>query len=196
MTSHRLFKTIFVILILVILGELGYYAYIQFNIKKYIRADTNSTTTQMNVTTSAIYQSLTKSNQKIQIDESYMNGVTAYLVHQRDIKDGLISTSTLIDKYEGTIMEIENKKGLMPVETGGAYYSIKMRIKTKNSKETFLFFTDASIARTKIITSNLQNDKKLTISDLRVGDDVEVTYTFDLLKPATDNVTEVTIVKK
>lgn len=43
MGSYRLLKIIFVILLLITLGELGYYVYIQFNREKYVQKDSSAT---------------------------------------------------------------------------------------------------------------------------------------------------------
>jgi len=193
MNLSKILKFVSLILFFIILGEVGYYAY-KINMKRKTLGN-NLSTTQINSGISAeIDYCINEIKEKIQINDSYLNDFKTFLIHQKDIKDGVLSSSVLIDKYQGIIMEIENKKEAVTSGIDTLHYSIK--IKNKNLKEVSLFFTNSFIARTKIIAPNMPIDKKLIINDLKIGDEIEVTYVFDLLKPVTNNINEVIIVKK
>lgn len=190
MNSARLLKIVFVILLLVTFGELGYYVYYQFSIKRDTHEDTSLATTQINNPTLTVPEE-NKEDPKICVpvndSSSFLN--TAILEQLKFIPAALTS-SNLTNVYQGEIVELNLDGGRLPIDkskyknTSKEYieYQIGLKIKKETENETLDFYWDSdTLTKIKILRKEGKEVKPINFSDLQISDEIEVHETIDLM---------------
>lgn len=190
MTSVRLLKIIFVILILVTLGELGYYVYIQFSSRE---KPSSVADRQINIPTLAIPDKLEQDKKNLEIcvpassQDSILN--TALLEQLKFIPTALVS-STVTNQYQGKIVELNLKGGQRPIDKSKykntnrdfIEYKIGLKIKQKDATKTLDFYWDGdTLSRIKVLRKEGKGVNPINFSDLQIGDEIEVHETLDLM---------------
>lgn len=94
----------------------------------------------------------------------------------------ILSSSILTNVYQGEILEIDTKSGVLPP---GFQYQLKLTLKNNDSSPTPFYFNQ----------NNLKRIKGTPISSLKVGDQIKLEETIDLREDFSDNRKEIIITK-
>ncbi len=168
--SAKLLKISFVILLLVIFGEAGYYVYV------LRRSSLNTTQNSVNARTDEI---------QVQEIKSYVD----------EIKKGSIKSSILTNNYEGKITELEKNGGKLTVNGKSFEYKVKITIKPESDNEFTYYFRDFDLNLTKIKEMKDGKDVALQFSDLQIGDNVSMTIGYNLQKTDSTGITNIDILR-
>ncbi len=186
----KILKIIFVILILVIFGELVYYVYFQYSTKKDTHEDTNLTTTQVNIPTLMIQdQSKIASRRFKQVDEHIFSTLASKA--DKMIKNGIFVSSVVENSYYAEIKEINIDGGI----EDNIPYKIKLRINVGNDDYADFLYNENALNRIKVSRLINGKEEEITLNDLKSGDSITLEIKTDLLKSINNNIIEVKIVK-
>lgn len=164
--QEKLLKIIFVILIIVLLGEIGYLVYNQFQLK-------NPSNNQINLTS----QSLEKPND-IKIDPIYNKETIESILN---LNKNIIKSSYLINEYEGEIIDLNITGGYS--KSANFEYAFFIRIKNGENSNSFYFSKD-ELEKIKIYNNKNQ---ELTFEDLKIDQKVKIEDKKDLLVDIKNN---------
>lgn len=172
MTSVRLLKIIFVILILVTLGELGYYVYIQVIKTPQTEKSTKVETTLISPTLAI--ENPTPTFPYTPPEQAYREKYLNYL--RKEKADVLISAITT-HKFKGKIVELDTKGGISAVNK--FQYVVKIVIQGEKGSTRGFLYNEKDLQIAKLIKSVNGKEEAMSINDLKVGDNVIITEVVD-----------------
>lgn len=160
--SEKLLKGVFFILLLVLLGEIGYLFYTNSKI---------NSSSQKNITTN-------QPSPIISYTPAFKNETLNSLSY---LKKSIIISSILENTYQGEIIELDTQGGYLEKENFN--FALKIRIKNKEDTNSFYFNKD-ELSKIKVYN---QNKEEILINDIKVGDIVEIKHKLNLLEDLNNN---------
>ncbi len=179
---HRLpglLKIIFVILILVTVGELGYYLYFQITNQSNPPLTKSPDRTSINIANLVSTQppnAFTLNDPNRALNTNMVLGLL-------NAKKGILTSSVITNQYSGEIVELNTKGGVTPTNFK---YLIKLTIKGEQDNTNEFYFADTEL-------NNVRT--KEAISSLKVGNKITLQLTLDLLKDFESNLIEMKVTK-
>lgn len=166
----RILIIVFVVLLVLIGGEVGYYFFFQ-------QPKPQPTTV---VSTPEVVSPTPNPNQAIN-DES--------IILLRDVKKGVLTVSTLTSEFQGKLTLVE--KHQEPTTT----LRLKLTIQGKNGATQTFYLIQKDLDRTKIFESNNGKINPINQDQLKLGDEITLKSTADLLKDLDNNLIELDITR-
>ena len=184
---NKLLKIVFIILLMALLGEMGYYLYSFYGVKT--GSEGKSTTTvptlapTVSLTTPTSTPIITKRNLKTDITQFVMEVVN----------NGLIDKSYIVSEYKGKIISLQDQNVSPPPPSASpnSQYQPLLLItlekdtlekdKRENPKINF-YFNDKELLILKIKRQANGENIELGVQDLKVGQEVMIRETWDLIK--------------
>lgn len=185
---NKLFKIIFFLLILITIGEIGYYLYIQ-SIKVEITPKNDYAN---RIVIPQIGNALKNGKEPTPTINQNQAINDQYLKTLRNLDKNLVVSSILTTKYQGQIITIDTKGGILP--SNNFKYQIKLGIQAKDSKNTF-FFSDKELNLIKVVKNVDNKETSIKIDGLAMGDNIFVEETVDATKDADTNLIGIKISK-
>lgn len=184
----------FILLLVLVLGEVGYYFYYQpktnsaVNVKNVPFPSPILTISPTNILIpSASVTNAAKDNS--QSDRAINDSVIFDL---KKIKKGLISSSNIINQFQGTISALNVKGGVDKNQK----YAMRLKIVGENGLSNGFILNDYEFAKVRI--TKLESNGKtspLSLDALRINDKIKIQQVMDLLKSSGENTVEFIIVK-
>ncbi|MBI3366150.1 hypothetical protein HY041_00790 [Candidatus Roizmanbacteria bacterium] len=185
---NKVLLTIFVILIVLIAGEVLYYIFsfakTKPPTKTAIVAETIQTSPKMNATRPSL-PSLASRNQTKDFAISDDNLKSLMLIEK-----GTLVSSLLKNKYKGKITMLSNKGGAIE---GNIFKTLLVISDGKNFASFYLGDTD--LQKVRVVELKDSSESVLNLGDLKVGDSITIEQTIDLQKTFKDNFVEFKISK-
>lgn len=188
MASVRLLQIIFVILILVTLGELGYYAYIQFYVRPGNEKETKISSQQnrtLEINPTIIQETIDKPIQMAvkSTDELALDSKTLerLINSSKYIKRDVLKSYVITAELEGEITKLD----IINQEQLNRYKGIPnfiLVIKGPNGGYHQMVMQQESTMQTSIISIIRKQGGTLTVDDLKVGDKIRIKVEMDITK--------------
>ncbi len=174
---NKILKVIFVILFVILIGELAYLAYSNWygnNAKSNSTAVPSSAPTTNVITTSS---AVTEAGESFSNEENLAN-ITAF------IKEGLVDKAYFINEIKGNIIKLQDKGIEPPFKTKPAYQPelfIQLEI-NRNGKQfkPGLYFDKEELSTLTITKQNT----KVSPQNLEIGQTIVIKENWDLIKQA------------
>lgn len=168
----KFLSLIFIVLLLVVFAEIGYYLYIQFSKSSNTQIAQNN---QRDVSVPSL--SLITPTPVTPADQALPNSFIDYMKKQK--KDLLISAS-LTTKFQGKITMLDTKGGINPLNESNKFqYKLLLTIQGEKLNARSFAYNERGLALAKIVKAG-SGDMK--IDELKVGDNIALTETYDILK--------------
>lgn len=183
MTSSKLLKIIFVILLLVAGGELAYFFYIQ--VVKIPSEEKSLTTNTINRILTSFLEKATvkpKNTTLIPLDER-----TKEYIEWLKKRDSVMVSSVMTDQSEGEISEIGT--------IGSLDKGYKLKISVKGKSQYSFYFKDNELPLIKTVQLKTKNEEPIGLNTLKTGDRVIIEETFDTMGETVRRI-ETKIIKK
>lgn len=174
-------KLIFVVLILVVVGEIGYYLYFQFTQQKNL-------TSQPSVIQTADISNLLPTINSTAANTANLGLNEASLRNLWGIRKDVLNSATANLVFIGEITDLELKSG---ITNYGFPYRVKLILKEGENSDTF-YFSDASL---KVLSVTSKDNQPLQFEDLIKKDRIRIEETIDLTKELSHNFIKFTITK-
>ena len=176
--GNKILVAVFVVLLTVFVGEVGYLF--------YTAKQAPSKTSESNVSPSPTTP--VKRNGIQAVDDQTVESI-------KNINSGILSESTLINKYEGQIIKFSLEEGTSARSGLPDFkYGFEMGLKGKNEESNTFFYGESDIALMKVSsTAEDGTSQALTVQDLKVGDYIIITETWDLKKDVDHNILSISI---
>lgn len=182
-------KVIFVILILVTVGEVGYYLYFQLANKNNLSPSITAEPSQI-----SIANLLPTENPNLFTQNDPNRAINANMVlGLLQSRKGILISSILNNQYTGEIVEIDTKEGTVPVT--GSKYKLKLVIKSNQNILQDLYFSNPQQNKIKIIKKTDTGEEPITWSDLEPKDKIIIQSSIDLTKELGSNLIEMKVTK-
>lgn len=186
-------KIIFVILVLVTVGEIGYYLYFQFTSRENSLASGTIEPTPIHL--SDILPDTSQTSRVVrptQVPNQALDGSSLFsLAH---IKRGLLSSSIVINEYRGKILKIDKKGGEFPGTNIKYEISLKIQGETPENTNTF-YFTASGFNKTQVLKGINGEEKPIGFDELAINDKIIMKETLDLTKDSISNLIEMKLIK-
>jgi len=164
----KILKIIFVILLLVTAGELGYYVY--FQAVRTPREEKKQTTSSSPIPT--LFLKEIKNNPNAVSIKSVGDEIQ-YLKEMHE--DGVLLSSAVNTQYKGSIIKIERKEGIVPYNNFKYSAIIVLRGKQKNFD---FVLSEEELRLSKIYKIVNGEEKEISFDDLKVGDSISLDWSF------------------
>jgi len=172
--SNKILKIVFVVLFLVVLGEVGYFFYYSHN----------QIVPSVDTTKTKITPIPTQRNGKEAINNETIEEMKNY-------NAGILKKSILQNTSSGKIVEIATN-GINP--KNNIHFAIKIKLVGDNDETNTFYYNDDEIKMIIINkTSDPINKNPLTINDLKEGDLITINEALDMTKDPDHNLVSNTI---
>jgi hypothetical protein len=172
--SEKVLKVTFIILLLVLLGEISFFFWQNYN-------SFNNTN---NINESYISPSPQENNELITRVPAYNKETLDSLYN---FNKDIIKSSILLNEYEGIVIDINENGGYLKKEN----FDFKYFLRIKNNKDTnSWYFSDNEIEKIKVYD---KTDKEINLNDIKIGDNIKILHKVDLLKNLNSNLIEFNI---
>lgn len=101
------------------------------------------------------------------------------------IKKGVVKSSTIISEFQGNIIEIDSKGGIVPIDK--FKYKLKIRIKGGSEDTNTFYFSNNEVNKIKVFYLNKDQKIPFALNKLNIGDKISLKTTSDLLKNIEDD---------
>lgn len=165
--SNKILTFVFVILFVVLLGEIGYLFYTS---QQKSALSKNQTSLNQDTKDSSLTLSPGENG-----EQAVVNNVLAYV---SKFRLGILKTSVLKNHYEGKIIEMENKRNNKPPDN-----SLKLRFTSLDGSENTIFYNFDEINNKMSVFRTKQSEKaeKISVDDLKVDDSIWIDEELNLL---------------
>ena len=169
--SSKVLTTIFVILFFVLLGEVGYFFYF------------SRTPEVENQLAPTILVPAPPSQPERQGVQAIKDDVLNYLYVANE---GVIISSTLENQYQGKIIKLEISDGL------------KIIFQSENGAVNGYNFSKQELEKISVFRDNAGENEEITLNDLKLGDQITIDITLNLLNDLTNSLIEskITLISK
>jgi hypothetical protein len=163
MKSNKLLTAVFVVLFIVLLGEVGYLLY--SSRQSAAENQPAPVSGQVNVPTSSIERNGTQA-----IKDNVLNYIAV-------ANEGVLKTATLISHFEGKIIELDNKIDDPSAE------NFKIRFQAENGSINGFIYNKNEVSQKLSVFRSLKDGQSdpITIDDLKVGDLISLDQNVNLL---------------
>jgi len=178
---NGMLKVIFIILLLILLGELGYFFYTSQQPKLKTGESIKSDFIGENIPSK---QAVTLTNTPTLIP-SFIN------IREQMVKSGEMKTNLNTTEIQSTIFNIDNIEGTFD----DVQYKIKLTLKVGKDKYIDYYLSEYDLGKTRM--QEITNDKtsEIDISDLKIGDTVNIVSRTDYTKPKQFRIVEYIITR-
>jgi len=173
---NKLLIALFVILLLVVGIEAGYYFIYQPKKQQAVsQVNTTSPTKQpTSNNTGNTVQPLTI----IPVNDPQRAISYNALRFLASLKKGILTESTLNNRYQGTLTEIDLKGGQLPK---GFPYKVSLVITGDNKFVNTFYFKEEVLKTTKVTALVNGKEQPINLSDLKTGDKISIQQAFGLI---------------
>ncbi len=163
---NKIFIGFFIILLIITIGELGYY---------FLFSNTGDKKTALIPT----------------LKEDFQRELVGVQNYRKDIDEGALISSHIINKYQGTIVEIQ--KNISRKNRLGKTINVALNIKLQYSagRTEDFYFVEKQLTYFKLYSKS----QPIAIADLKKDDRVTIEITYDELKDYLDRIISVRIDK-
>ena len=168
MPMNKLLKVIFVILLIVLVGEIAYL----FTVSSRKPAEQAPTPTPTN----QIVQARSQTNRISEDDET-----TVFYTNQ-SIEKGVLKKASLVNEYEGIITEVKTENVESPFPATSPYkpeFKIAIHSNPEDPNTYVGFFFDKTELNNLTIKQADEPEDKTTYQDLKIGQRVNIIETYD-----------------
>ncbi|MFA5770291.1 MAG: hypothetical protein WC894_02240 [Patescibacteria group bacterium] len=180
--SNRILKIIFFVLLIVTVGELFYFFVYQPSKNNVVKKTSLTAINQLPSPTSIATLPIE--------DQAFNQDVLNNLLLLR--KD-IVKSSTIINEYQGTIIEIDLKENPLDGQTNR---QLKIRIKSDLGNANSFYYNNDEIDKIKVFNLNNGQKEQYSLDKLIIGDKILVKTSYNLLKNNNNNLIEEEIVKQ
>jgi hypothetical protein len=170
--SSKILKVIFVVLFVVLLGEVGYFFYSSRN------QVTPSLTKEIETVP---VPTVIKRNGKKAVDDRTIEQI-------KNFNSGVLKKSILQNTYSGKIIEIATNGNNL---NNNIHYGFMIRLMGDNDETNTFYYNDEEVEKIKVLKVGSQ--KALTIADLKKEDSVVIDETLDMTQDLDHNLVSHTI---
>lgn len=187
--ANKILVTVFVILLIITVCELGYYVYIQLSSEK--------NTSQTNPTRVVEVPTIIPLKQPLETDASKKDTKTANLLLQGLKKSLDLSQNKILiksqrtDIYESNIKKIELTGGLKNT----VKYDALIALEYKPNEDYVIYLNKNDLGKTKVVTMNNDKASPYNFSSLKSGDHVKIELITNVLEYFDKNTEQITITK-
>ena len=172
--SEKVLKVVFIILFLVLLGELSFFFWQNYN-------SFNNTN---KINESYISPSPQENNELITRVPAYNKETLDSLYN---LNKDIIKSSILLNEYEGIVIDIDENGGRLKKEN----FDFKYFLRIKNNKDTnSWYFSVNEIEKIKVYD---KAGKEINLNDIKIGNNIKILHKVDLLKDFNSNLIEFNI---
>lgn len=168
--SNKIFLFIFIILLIITGAELFYFFFYQ---PKSVNKPGPITNQSPTPTPQII---LSEENQAFNKD---------VLDNLLSIKKGVVKSSILNNEYQGSIIEIDNKGGIVP--TDQFEYKLKIRIRSDSGDMNSFYYNNSEVNKIQVFYLNKDQKTPYVLNKLKIGDKILIKTTYNLLENINDN---------
>ena len=179
----KLLKIVFIILILVTIGEVGYYFYI-VKFKSSTDQIGSSSQVQSNQLDDSAAQPSLHPRATIKVEQKEFNERTEM------IQENVLTSSVISDRFESEILALDTDGGVKD----NFVYKVKLTLKVGEMGVDFLL-NDSGFERVKVHQLSGNKEIPITFADLKPGDKIIIDRKLDTFKDIGNNVTEFKITK-
>jgi len=174
--TNKVLIIIFFVLLVITLGEIGYYFFYQ---------PVNKSASTTNQSPSPTPQTISsEKNQAINKDT---------LDNLLFLKKGIVKSSLLTTEYQGSIIEIDDKGGTN--SAGQFEYKLKIKIKSDSGDTNSFYYNDSEINKIKVFYLDKDQKTPYFLNKLKVGDKILIKDIYNLLENIDNNLIEEEIIK-
>lgn len=181
---NSILSVFFAILLIIIIGELGYYFFykpnkpnVRQNIQKPVQQTVNKLTQAPTIPPA--------------LDRQELNNLARF-------KKGGISGATVELEIKGTIVRINTKGGMLNLsyKPGDKFaYKVMFEIKKENGATSTIAYNENDLKKVKVVTTTDGAQKLFDIGSLKINDKIVIRSKIDLMKDRNNNLIEETITK-
>jgi len=172
--SEKVLKVVFVFLLLVLLGELSFFFWQNYN----------SFNNKNKTNESYISPSSQENNELITRVPAYNKETLDSLYN---LNKDIIKSSILLNEYEGIVIDIDESSGHLKKEN----FDFKYFLRIKNNKDTNSWYFNANeIEKIKVYD---KAGKEINLNDIKIGNNIKILHKVDLLKDLNSNLIEFNI---
>ncbi len=189
----NILKIIFILLILITVGEGMYYLYVLYNNKPNPVASEQSTNnlliTPSREIPTLIPVNFQTANPDLKLSEKEMSDRLD--VFRKLLRDGVIKSSVRTTVFESTIKTIDTRETLEK----GIKYKLKITIKAGDTDVQDFNFSEYELERMKVFEMKDGKEQSINYSQLKSGDKIRMETTIDLTKEWAESTVNIKITK-
>lgn len=184
-------KIIFVILVLITVGEIGYYLYFQFSNKSNLSPAVTAEPTPISLAnlipnSNSLPNIQITPNQNPALNQSSIVSLTY-------AQKGVLESSKVTNIYRGVIAELDTKGGVTAIYK--FKYKIKIKIRGRQNSLQSFYFNEENMDKIEFVDVSKGKEIPTNYYELKVGDNIILEDTRDLFKNWDSNIVGVKVTK-